>query len=105
MFEAIFSENQDFVAWNAHHWGAILFFVLFGFLLIRTGQSLDEKGQTRLGVGMAVVILCFNIYCLLLRSQHQLRFAPQNSLNFFIGKCSFDCYWHYSSHNNPVKRG
>ena len=54
---------------------------------------------------MSFVILCFNIYCLLLRSQHQLRFALQNSLNFFIGKCSFDCYWHYSSHNNPVKRG
>ena len=54
---------------------------------------------------MSFVILCFNIYCLLLRSQHQLRFALQNSLNFFIGKCSFDFYWHYSSHNNPVKRG
>jgi len=85
MFEAIFSENQDFVAWNAHHWGTILFFVLFGFLLIRTGQSLDEKGQTRLGVGMAVVILCFNIaYISIIVAKGEFDYRTDLPLNFCV---------------------
>lgn len=85
MLKAIFSENQDFITWGLHHWGAILFFLLLGFLLIRLGQSLDEKGQTRLGVGMAITVLCFNIaYISIIILKGEFDYRIDLPLNFCV---------------------
>lgn len=97
MLKAIFSENQDFVAWSAHHWGVILFFFIVGFIVIRIGKSLDERRQVRLGVGMAIAILCCNIaYISIIVAKGEFDYRIDLPLNFCVILPYFMPYLMYS---------
>lgn len=97
MLEAVFSENQNFIAWSLQHWGAILFFFLLGFFLIRYGQSLDEKRQVRLGVGIATTLLCLNItYIAIIIAKGEFDYQIDLPLNFCVILPYFMPYVMYS---------
>lgn len=50
MESKIFQENFEFSLFGAHHWLALLFFILFGFFIIRWAMRQTEKVQYRTGI-------------------------------------------------------
>jgi len=57
MLEGFLSSNDYFIYYGIHHWGAILFFLVLGFIIIKYGQTLSETVKVRFGTGLGYFLV------------------------------------------------